>query len=201
MRASEIFREAWRNVAGGAARAGWLTSAFVLLIGLLSLAELATVSGLDLRARQYHDAGASIRILKVERAVDAHRCDMLPVTDGIVSAGALRSMAPLGISSLRGLTARSLRYLVDFRPSSVWMMPWSQARLFPNPLPNAGTSGPVTPWQLIKAPCESPPSFLIRTTMGGTRGWRMQYFCRPWANPISMNVGPTCGHRLLASIP
>lgn len=104
MRASEIFREAWRNVAGGAARAGWLTSAFVLLIGLLSLAELATVSGLDLRARQYHDAGASIRILKVERAVDAHRCDMLPVTDGIVSAGALRSMAPLGISSLRGLT-------------------------------------------------------------------------------------------------
>lgn len=104
MRASEIFREAWRNIAGGAALAGWLTSAFVLLIGLLSLAELATVSGLDLRARQYHDAGASIRILKVDRGVDAHRCDRLPVTDGIVSAGALRSMAPIGISSLRGRT-------------------------------------------------------------------------------------------------
>lgn len=104
MRAREILREASRNIASGAAGAGWVVLALVILIGSLAMAELAVVSSLDVRAREYHQAGASIRVLKVERGIDARRCDLLPATEGIVSAGALREVEPLGIIGLGGLT-------------------------------------------------------------------------------------------------
>ncbi|MCA4131281.1 hypothetical protein [Arthrobacter sp. M4] len=96
--------EAWRNLSSGTAKAGWLMVAFVVLVGALTSSELAVVAALDARARQYHDAGASIRILKADGGVDAQRCDVLPSTNGIASAGALRSMAPVAVSSLSGLT-------------------------------------------------------------------------------------------------
>lgn len=103
MHRREILREAWRNLTSGAAHAGWLVLAFVTLVGSLAVADLMAVSSLDLRARNYHEAGASIRVLKAERGIDALRCDVLPSSDGIVSAGALRTVPAVGIDALGGL--------------------------------------------------------------------------------------------------
>lgn len=115
MRSQEVFREAWRNIRSGAARAGWLSFALALTITLLSLAELATVTALDQRARNYHDAGGSVRVMKVEEGIDPLRCDALPATDGILSSGALRTIDPIAITGLGGLTTPAFETTLGFQ--------------------------------------------------------------------------------------
>lgn len=115
MRGSVIFQEAWINIQSGAAKAGWLSVALILAIGLTSIAELWTVSALDSRAREYHAAGASIRILKTESSVDPQRCDALVKTSGIQTAGALKTADPIGISSLPGVTTPAFATTLGFQ--------------------------------------------------------------------------------------
>jgi hypothetical protein len=115
MHAQEVFREAWRNIQSGAAKAAWLSVALILLVTLLSVAELSTVAALDQRARNYHDAGGSVRVLKVEAGIDPQRCDALPATSGIHSAGALRTVAPIGITSLAGITTPTFETTLGFQ--------------------------------------------------------------------------------------
>jgi hypothetical protein len=115
MRAGEVLQEAWRNLKSGAAKAGWLSGALILLVTLLSVAELSTIAALDQRARNYHDAGGSVRVLKVEAGIDPQRCDALPTTNGILSAGAVRTVAPIGIRSLSGITTPTFETTLGFQ--------------------------------------------------------------------------------------
>lgn len=115
MRARVIFHEAWLNVESGAAKAGWLVIALILAITLASCAEVWTVASLDKRARDYHAAGASIRVLKTESTVDPRRCDALSKTRGIESAGAMKAASPIGISSLPGITTPAFETTPGFQ--------------------------------------------------------------------------------------
>lgn len=115
MRSNAVLREAWRNVQSGAAKAGWLSTALILVISLTSWAELCTVAVLDARARDYHGAAASIRVLKTEGTVDPQRCDALAKTSGVQSAGALKSVPSIGISSLPGITTPAFETTLGFQ--------------------------------------------------------------------------------------
>ncbi|MGP0224500.1 hypothetical protein [Paenarthrobacter sp. NCHU4564] len=103
MRRNEILREAWRNVQSGAAKAGWLSLALILAITLSSWAEVWSVAALTDRAMDYHDAGASVRILKTESNVDPQRCDALAQTNGIQSAGAITPSPGIVMASIPGV--------------------------------------------------------------------------------------------------
>lgn len=115
MRADVILREAWRNVRSGASRAGWLSVALVVAISLLSCAELMSVSALDKRARDYRSAGASVRILKVEAGVEPEQCEALTRSGGVLSAGAIRPVAPIGITSLPGVATPAFEMTPGFQ--------------------------------------------------------------------------------------
>lgn len=115
MRVDAVLREAWRNVQSGASKAGWLSVALMLVITLVCCGELWTVSALDERARDYHSAGASVRLLKVDGGIDPDRCDALSSTSGILAAGAMRAVSPIGIAGLPGVTIPAFETTLGFQ--------------------------------------------------------------------------------------
>lgn len=134
MRTHEVLREAWRNIHSGAAKAGWLAAALILLVTLLAVAEISTIAALDQRARNYHDAGGSVRVLKVEAGIDPQRCDALPTTNGILAAGAVRTVAPIGITSLAGITTPTFETTLGFQAILGLELPLDSGVLISEPL-------------------------------------------------------------------
>lgn len=134
MRIPEVLREAWRNVQSGASKAGWLSVALLLAITLTACAELWTVSALDKRARDYHSAGASVRVLKAEAGIDPKRCDALSKSRGIQSAGAMKAAPPLGISSLPGVAVPAFETTLGFQAVLGLEVALNAGVLIPEPL-------------------------------------------------------------------
>ncbi|NQD88474.1 hypothetical protein HP499_11755 [Paenarthrobacter sp. CM16] len=115
MRTTVVLLEAWRNLQSGTSKGGWLSVALIMAISLVSCAELWTVSALDNRAHDYRTAGASIRVLKVEAGIDPKQCDALSGTSGILSAGAMKAVAPIHILSLPGVSTPAFETTLGFQ--------------------------------------------------------------------------------------
>lgn len=115
MRPEVILREAWRNIHTGTSKAGWLSVGLIVLILVLSCAELVTVSALDKRAREYHSAAASVRVLKADSGVNPQQCEALSRSGGILSAGAIRSVPPLMVTSLPGIATPAFETTLEFQ--------------------------------------------------------------------------------------
>jgi hypothetical protein len=84
--------EAWRNLLSGTSRAPVLIGVFVALVGVLLIADVRAVIGVQQAAAVFRGAGGSVSILETSnKGVDAARCEALAGTTGIHSAGAVRT--------------------------------------------------------------------------------------------------------------
>jgi len=90
MRTREVVREAWRDVASGAA--GVLTSAVVLAVLLAAVVGLhSAVSAADVRsAAAYRTSGAATTVQRAEGRIDGRVCEGLADSEGVLASGALR---------------------------------------------------------------------------------------------------------------
>ncbi|MBT2502750.1 hypothetical protein [Curtobacterium sp. ISL-83] len=95
MRLTEVVREAWRDLASGAARA--VTNAVVLAVLLGVCAGGWTLAvATDVRsAADYVASGAATLVQQAEGRIDASACAALSASDGVVASGALRRV-PVG---------------------------------------------------------------------------------------------------------
>ena len=88
----EVAREAWRDIASGAAWA--VTGAVVLAVllgGVVGLRSAAVAK--DVRAAAvFVTSGAATTVQRAERRIDGRVCDALADTEGVVASGALRRL-------------------------------------------------------------------------------------------------------------
>ncbi|GAA3340588.1 hypothetical protein GCM10017714_20920 [Curtobacterium pusillum] len=92
MRSSEVVREAWRDIASGAA---WAATAAVvlavLLAGIVGLRAMGVVA--DVRAAtRYVASGAATTVQRAEGRIDGRVCDALGGSEGVIASGALRRL-------------------------------------------------------------------------------------------------------------
>lgn len=90
MRLAEIAREAWRNVAGGTARAGVCALTSCLLLGALMYLEGDAVADHVAAARHFHDVGGATWIAEAPAAIDPITCTQLGGTEGVSAAAPMR---------------------------------------------------------------------------------------------------------------
>ncbi len=101
MRATEIRREAARNLATGTSHALLLVVTTAVLVCGLSILELGTISGLVTTAQQFQQRGGSISILTAEGSVNGRVCDLLANQPGVRAAGAIStSETPLRLAAI-----------------------------------------------------------------------------------------------------
>jgi hypothetical protein len=90
MRATEAWREGWRNVRYGAARPLALAVAVLLTAGGLAVLDLVTVRGMVVAAEHFREIGASVLVVEAPGEVDGVACERLAQLPGVDAAGALR---------------------------------------------------------------------------------------------------------------
>ena len=117
MRPGSVVGEVWRDLTTGTARAGLFAAVFVVVVGMLALADVRSVVGVLRGAASFRAAGASVQVLKAQ--VDGRRCDSLSGVGAISSAGAMRQAAPVQILNLPS----SQINLIEATPGLVAMLP------------------------------------------------------------------------------
>lgn len=90
MRPSAIWREAWRDVVSGTARAGLGFTCVVVVLATLATWETSAVRGAVGRALDYRASGASTVTLAAPGRIDAAACHQLVDLPGVDDAGAIR---------------------------------------------------------------------------------------------------------------
>lgn len=91
MRPAARWSEAWRNAVCGAARAGAVSLAAMLVCCTLSALDLATSRQLDLEARDFVTRGASTLVFTAPDRIDTTLCLRLGNQPGVTAVGATRS--------------------------------------------------------------------------------------------------------------
>jgi hypothetical protein len=103
MRAAAVLREAWRDLATGAAHALTWALAAAVAIGLAIVADAVATGQMVSQARAYRDSGAATLVLNAMGHVSGAQCEALGQVDGVAAAGALRrSDVGLGLTALPG---------------------------------------------------------------------------------------------------
>lgn len=93
MKVTEALREAWRDLASGAAAAGALALVFgIVLGGLVGLHTSELVHNVR-SAQRWVAAGAATLVVSAEARVDGRACDALAAMRTVIAAGALRAHA------------------------------------------------------------------------------------------------------------
>ncbi|ALJ20521.1 hypothetical protein [Microbacterium sp. No. 7] len=104
MRASFLIQEAVRNALTGTARAGAMFAVAIVATGAVLAADIATIGGIDARAREYRASAAAIRILVADSAVSPAACDRLGELPGFTGAGAVTPLDPVQLPALGALS-------------------------------------------------------------------------------------------------
>lgn len=97
MKTVSLFREAWRNVVTGTARAVLFAVLLSAVVVGLVVAELSTVRGLAASADEFRRAGAATVTLAAPGQIDGVACEALSGVPGVRAAGALRA-EPQGLA-------------------------------------------------------------------------------------------------------
>jgi len=92
-----VLSEARRNLCTGVARAGLWAAVTLVVVGLLSLADVATVRGMEREARAYQAAAANARKLAAVGQIDGAVCDALTLSSTVQAAGAIRLIDPITV--------------------------------------------------------------------------------------------------------
>ncbi len=90
MRPSAIWREAWRDLVSGTARAGLGFTCLVAVVAAFAAWETMAVRDAVGRALEYQASGASTVALTASGRIDAATCHQLAELPGVEAAGAIR---------------------------------------------------------------------------------------------------------------
>ncbi|WIB78138.1 hypothetical protein DEJ28_03280 [Curtobacterium sp. MCPF17_002] len=92
MRLAEVVREAWRDIASGAAWAGVGAIVFAVLLGGVVGLRTAAVAKDVRAAAAFVASGAATTVQRAEGRIDGRVCDALAETEGVITSGALRRL-------------------------------------------------------------------------------------------------------------
>ncbi|WP_306232622.1 hypothetical protein [Agrococcus beijingensis] len=109
-----IWREAWRNVASGAARPVLLAALASLVVLVAQLSDLAAVAAADARAEAFRAAGADVLVVQSSGGIDASRCRALVQVAGVEAAGAIRADEPRFAASAPGSSIPTFEVTPEF---------------------------------------------------------------------------------------
>lgn len=90
MRPSAIWREVWRDLVSGTARAGLAFTGVLVVVAALAAWETMAVRDAVSRALEYRASGASTLVLTASGRIDAATCHQLADLPGVEAAGAIR---------------------------------------------------------------------------------------------------------------
>lgn len=100
MRATSILAEAGSNLTTGTSRALLWATAFVALIGAVSVLDTRAYVDVLQHAEKFRASGASVQVVDSPESIDGTRCAALATVAGINAAGALRPAEPIRARSL-----------------------------------------------------------------------------------------------------
>jgi hypothetical protein len=117
-------------VATGTTRAVTWSVVVAAALTVLTVADVATIRGIEQSAQQFQAAAANVRTLPAPGQIDGQTCERLDTVVTIEAAGAMREIPPLAIDQAPGVPMTAYEVSVGFaqvigvqapEPVGVWM--------------------------------------------------------------------------------